>query len=259
MHYLGYELRRISLPHTPVNRAETALPSLCLLKLANRIVGQRPRYINSYKEREKMASRTTTSGGDYDLSDPVNSFVEVLRRVVLQPTAFFAGLPRQGSLLGPLVFALICIEVSVILVGLLTFLGVPGGVTWLFGVRDDQGFLAFVGGLVIAPIAGAVGVFLTALVMHLLVILVVGSGHSGFGATFRVVAYSSVTSLLGWLPFVGWIFSLYRLFLATVGIREMHATTTGRALLVVLLPAILILVLVVVVVGASAIVFFRAA
>src|SRR5215218_2080627 len=198
-------------------------------------------------------------GGDYDLSDPVGSFVDVVRRVVLQPTTFFAGLPRQGSLLGPLVFALICIEVSVILVGLLTFLGLPGGVTWLFGVRDDQGFLAFVGGLVIAPIAGTVGLLLTALVMHLLVILVVGSGYSGFGATFRIVAYSSVTSLAGWIPFIGWIFSLYRLYLATVGIREMHSTTTGRALLVVLLPAILILVLVVVLVGASAIVFFRAA
>ena len=190
-----------------------------------------------------MASRTSrsTSGGDYDLSDPLNSFVDVVRRVVLQPTAFFAGLPRQGSFLGPLVFALICIEVSVVLVGLLTFLGTPGGVTWLFGVRDDQGFLAFLGGLVIAPIAGTLGVFLTALVTHLLVILVVGSGHSGFGATFRIVAYSSVTSLLGWIPFIGWIFSLYRLYLATVGIREMHATTTGKALLIVVLPAILTL------------------
>jgi hypothetical protein len=206
-----------------------------------------------------MASRTTTSGGDYDLSDPLNSFVDVVRRVVFQPSTFFAGLPPQGSLLGPLVFALVCTELSVLLVGLLTFLDVPGGITWLFGARGNQGFLAFLGGLIIAPIAGAVGVFLTALVTHLLVILVVGSGHSGFGATFRIISYSSVTSLAGWLPFIGWIFSLYRLYLATVGIREMHATTTGKALLVVLLPAILILVLVVVVVGASAIVFFRAA
>src|SRR5215203_1851314 len=190
-----------------------------------------------------MASRTTTPGVDYDLSDPLNSFADVVRRVVLQPTAFFADLPRQGSLLNPLVFALVCIEISVILVGLLTFIDVPGGITWLFGARGNQGFL----------------VFLTALVTHLLVILVVGSGHSGFGATFRIVAYSSVTSLAGWLPFIGWIFSLYRLYLATVGIREMHSTTTGRALLVVLLPAILILILVLVVVGASAIVFFRAA
>jgi hypothetical protein len=198
-------------------------------------------------------------GGDYDLSDPAGSFVDVVRRVAFRPAAFFAGLPRQGSLLSPLVFALICIEVSVILVGLLTFLGVPGGITSLFGAKGNQGFLAFVGGLVLAPIAAAVGVFLTALVTHLLVILVVGSGHSGFGATFRIVAYSSVTSLAGWIPFVGWIFSLYRLYLATVGIREMHATTTGKALLVVVLPAILILALVMVVVGASAIVFFRAA
>jgi hypothetical protein len=206
-----------------------------------------------------MASRSTTSGGDYDLSDPVNSFVEVVRGVVFRPAAFFAGLPRQGSFLGPLVFALICVEISAVLVGLLTFIDVPGGVTWLFGARGDQGFLAFVGGLVLAPIAATVGVFLTALVTHLLVLLVVGSGHSGFGATFRVVSYSSVTSLLGWVPFVGWIFSLYRLYLATVGIREVHSTTTGKALLVVLLPAILILVLVLVLVGASAIVYFRAA
>ena len=198
-------------------------------------------------------------GGDYNLSDPVGSFVDVVRRVAFQPAAFFAGLPRQGSLLSPLVFALICIEVSVILVGLLTFLGVPGGITSLFGARGNQGFLAFLGGLVLAPIAGTVGVFLTALVTHLLVMLVVGRGHSGFGATFRIVAYSSVTGLVGWIPFIGWLASLYRLYLATVGIREMHATTTGRALLVVLLPAILILVLVVVLAGASAIVFFRAA
>ena len=206
-----------------------------------------------------MASRATTSGGDYDLSNPVNSFVDVARRVAFQPAAFFAGLPRHGALLNPLVFALICIEVSVILVGLLTFIDVPGGITSLFGARGNQGLLAFLGGLVLAPIAGTVGVFLAALVTHLLVMVVVGSGHSGFGATFRIVAYSSVTSLVGWIPFIGWIASLYRLYLATVGIREMHATTTGKALLVVLLPAILILVLVLVVAGASAIVFFRAA
>jgi hypothetical protein len=206
-----------------------------------------------------MGAGRSSSGGEFELSNPVNSFVDVVRRIVLQPSAFFAGLPRQGSLLGPLVFALVCTEVSVLLVGLLTFLDVPGGVTTLFGAQGDQGLLAFLGGLVVAPIAGAVGVFLTALVTHLLVVLVVGSGHAGFGATFRIVSYSSVTGLVSWIPFVGWIFSLYRLYLATVGIREMHATTTGKALLVVLLPAVLVLVLVLVVAGASAVVFFRAA
>ncbi len=206
-----------------------------------------------------MASRTTTSGGDYDLSDPVNSFADVVKRVVLQPSAFFAGLPRQGSFLNPLVFALICTEISVLLVGLLGLIDVPGGPNTLIGASGDQGFLEYLGGLVIAPIATAVGIFLTALVTHLLVVLVVGAGHAGFGATFRIISYSSVTSLASWIPLIGWIFSLYRLYLATVGIREMHATTTGKALLVVLLPAILVLVLVVVAVGASAALFFGAA
>ena len=206
-----------------------------------------------------MASRISTSGGDYDLSDPVNSFVDVVRRVVLQPSAFFAGLPRQGSFLNPLVFALICTEISVLLVGLLGLIDVPGGPNTLIGASGDQGFLEFLGGLVIAPIAGAVGIFLTALVTHVLVVLVIGAGHTGFDATFRIISYSSVTSLASWIPLIGWIFSLYRLYLATVGIREMHATTTGRALLMVLLPAILVLVLVVVAVGASAALFFGAA
>ncbi len=206
-----------------------------------------------------MASRTTTSGGEYDLSDPVNSFADVVKRVVLQPSTFFAGLPRQGSFLNPLVFALICTEISVLLVGLLGLVDVPGGPNTLIGASGDQGFLEFLGGLVIAPIAAAVGIFLTALVTHLLVVLVIGAGHAGFGATFRIISYSSVTSLASWIPLIGWIFSLYRLYLATVGIREMHGTTTGKALLVVLLPAILVLVLVVVAVGASAALFFRAA
>jgi hypothetical protein len=211
-----------------------------------------------YRRRRATLASRTTSGGDYNLSDPVNSFVDVVRRVVLQPASFFTSLPRQGSFLGPLVFALICIEISAIIIGLFSFIDVPGGITTVLGARGDQGFLAFLGGLIIIPIAGTVGVFLTALVTHLLVLLVVGSGNSGFGATFRIVAYSSVTSLVGWIPFIGWIFSLYRIYLATVGVREMHSTTTGRALLVVLLPAILVLLLVLVLIGASALIYFRA-
>ena len=45
-------------------------------------------------------------GGDYDLSNPLNSFVEVVGRVVRSHTEFFASIPRRGNLLAPLVFAL---------------------------------------------------------------------------------------------------------------------------------------------------------
>ena len=41
------EVRRISLPRTRLNKAGTAVPSLRLLALANRVVERRPPYINS--------------------------------------------------------------------------------------------------------------------------------------------------------------------------------------------------------------------
>ena len=186
-----------------------------------------------------------TSAGDYDLSNPIESFADVVRQVVLRPVGFFAGLPRRGSLLNPLVFALICTEIAAILGGILSLAGVGGAFVTGYGfqVPQNQGFGEFIGSVVLAPIGGVIGVFVVAVIAHLLVRLVVGATNAGFGATFRVVAYTSVTSLVSWIPFVGGLLALYGIYLAVVGIREMHNTTTGKALVVVVLPVIVIVVL----------------
>ena len=186
-----------------------------------------------------------TSGADYDLSNPVESFADVVRRVVLQPVGFFAGLPRRGSLLNPLIFALICTEVSAILGGILRLAGVGEGFVAGYGfqVPENQDIGEFIGSVILAPIGGAIGVFIVAGIAHLLVRLVVGANNAGFLATFRVAAYTSVTSLVSWIPFVGGLLALYGVYLSVVGIREMHNTTTGKALVVVLLPVIVIVVL----------------
>ena len=186
-----------------------------------------------------------TSGGDYDLSNPVESFVDVVRRVVLQPVGFFAGLSRRGSLLNPLVFALICTEIAAILGGILSWAGFGGHFVTGYGFRvtDNQGLGDFIGSVVLTPIGGVIGVFVVAGIVHLLVRLVVGATNAGFGATFRVASYTSVASLVSWIPFIGGLVGLYGIYLAVVGIREMHGTTTGKALTVVLLPVIVIVVL----------------
>ena len=186
-----------------------------------------------------------TSGRDYDLSNPVESFADVVRWVVLQPVGFFAGLPRRGSLLNPLVFALICTEIAAILGGILSLAGVGGAFVTGYGfqVPENQGFGEFIGSVVFAPIGSAIGVFVVAGIAHLLVRLVVGATNAGFGATFRVAAYTSVTSLVSWIPFVGGLLALYGIYLGVVGIREMHDTTTRKALVVVVLPVIVIVVL----------------
>ncbi len=195
------------------------------------------------------------AGGDYDLSNPVGSFTDVVRRIVARPAAFFSGIPRRGNYLAPLVFALICIEVSTILGGLLRL---ALGTAAAGGVRFQgigYGFGAFIADVILAPIGGAIGLFILAGIAHLLVMLFVGTANPGFESTFRVVAYVSVTNLVNWIPILGGLLALYGLYLAVVGIREMHSTTTGKAALVVLLPigVILLLVLILVVVAGAVI------
>ena len=176
-------------------------------------------------------------------TDPVQTFIATVQAVVLRPVDFFRGILRQGDLINPLIFARICYEVAAILGGLLRVVGI--GAT-------NQGFGEFLVSIILAPIFAAIGLFIGAGILHLLVMLIVGSRNSGFEATFRVVAYSAVTSLVSWIPYIGGLLSLYGIYLGIVGIREMHNTTTGKAAVVVLIPAAIVLLLVFFVIGAAA-------
>src|SRR5215211_771538 len=187
------------------------------------------------------------SGGEFNYQDPVQSFINAVRGVVTAPVGFFRSIRREGDFLNPLIFAIICYEVSAILGGLLSLVGVSG----------TKGFGSFLVGIILAPIFAAIGLFIGAGILHLLVMLIVGSRNSGYEGTLRVSAYSSVTSLVSWIPVIGLIASLYGIYLAIVGIREVHNTTTGRAALVVLIPAVVVIVLALIIIAlVGAAIFF---
>jgi hypothetical protein len=208
-----------------------------------------------------MGVGRSASGGEYNLSDPVDSFTDVARRVILQPTGFFAGMPRGGALLNPLVFAVICIELSALLSALLVLAGVqqnpgfnPNPQNALPSVFTPGSALA---SIIVAPIFGAIGLFIAAAIQQLLVRLVVGPANSGFASTFRVASYTQVTGLVNWIPVIGPLLSLYGLYLAVVGIREAHGTTTGKAALVILIPFVVVLVVALIVLVAAGFAFFN--
>ncbi len=208
-----------------------------------------------------MGVGRSASGGEYDLSNPVNSFGDVVRRVFLQPARFFAGMPRSGALLNPLIFAVVCIEISALLSALLVLAGVqpnpgfnPNPQNALPSVFTPGSALA---SIIVAPIFGAIGLFIAAAIQQLLVRLVVGANNSGFGSTFRVASYTQVTGLVNWIPIVGPLLSLYGLYLAIVGIREAHGTTTGKAALVILIPFAVVLVVALIVLVAAGFVFLN--
>ncbi|MEW6638001.1 MAG: YIP1 family protein [Actinomycetota bacterium] len=178
---------------------------------------------------------------EFDYSDPVQSFVAAVRGVVLQPVGFYRAMRKRGDLLNPLVFALVCATISAILGGIIGFLiGLAGGQQ---GV--GEAFVGLISGIIFAPIFAAIGLFIGAGIAHLLVMLIVGSGNAGFEATFRVVSYAQVTQLVGWIPLIGGLIAgIWGIVLSILGIREAHATTTGKAALVVLIPAAIVLLLV---------------
>lgn len=203
-------------------------------------------------------------GGEFNLQDPVNSFIGTARNLVLNPVGFFRSIPRRGNFVSPLVFAIVCAIVNGILGGILGFL-----VSLIFAGDPDFGigaaFVGLIGSIIFIPIVTVVTLFIGAGIFHLLVLLFVRPANAGFEATFRVVSYASVTQLVSWLaaiPLLGILIALiaavYATYLNVVGIREAHNTTTGNALLVVLIPVGLLILLGLLIFGAALLVLFSA-
>src|SRR5829696_4828746 len=189
------------------------------------------------------------SGGDFDYRDLIPSFVETVREVLFNPVNFFRSIRREGDFLNPLIFAIICALIT----------GVLGGILRLIiALISGEGFGAALGGLiatiVFVPIATAIGLFIGAGIYHLLVLLIVRPSHAGYEATFRAVAYASAVQAVAWLAYipilgilVAIVIGIYNVVLTVIGIREVHATTTGRAVAVVVIPVVIIGILLVLV------------
>jgi len=185
----------------------------------------------------------------FDTSRPLGSFVEVARGALLEPAAFFAGLggPRPGRVKGPLVFAIICGVVSSPLALLpepfnpLTR-GQPGigsSFSSLFQNNPVAAIALAVLIVVLLPLFIVLGVYIGAAIQHLFVFLFVRE-RRGFWGTFPVVAYGGAAiSLFSWMPVLGYLASIYGIYVTTMGLREMHGTSTTRALLAALFPTLL--------------------
>ncbi len=181
-------------------------------------------------------SGTPSSGNEFNLADPAGSFVSTLQRVVTIPASFFGALQRRGDFVSPLAFAVICFVIS----------GVLGGI---LGLAFDRGIGGLLSSIVLTPILATIFLFVWAAILHVLVLVFVKPSNSGFEATFRTAAYTfPLSGLVSWIPFVGGfvglLVSLYAVYLNIVGIREMHSTTMGSAVLVVLIPVVVLTILI---------------
>jgi len=203
---------------------------------------------------------SASAGGEFDYRDPVQSFVRATRGALTRPVDFFRGMTRQGDFVNPILYALICYEIYAVLSGIIGL--VFGGIASIgSGTAGEQAagvatsFGGFIVSVIVAPFIAALILIVMAGIKHLLVILIVGSSNAGFEATLRVQSYTFATRVFWWVPIIGPLVGfVYGVYLSVVGIREVHATTTGKAALVVLIPVAVVLALLLllaVVIGAA--------
>lgn len=181
------------------------------------------------------------SHNEFTTSRPLSSFVETARSVILTPAGFYRGIEATGSLKNPVIFAVVCGMISFPLGFLSTPLDplapdepvFPQGLSSFAADNLGITIALVVLGMVLLPLFVLLGLYIGALIQHLFVAIFVRQ-RRGFEATLRVVAYASALSLLSWIPVAGYLVTLYGVYVYTMGFRELHSTSTTRALLAAL-------------------------
>ena len=171
----------------------------------------------------------------------LQAMIEMIRDVLVDPANTFRKMRLSGDMASPLVFALILGSIGIIAAcgwNIFTqgFKALPGphGVE-AFAISTGVNIVF----MVISPLFVLAGLFIGAGILHLC-LMITGGEKNGFEATFRVMAYAAgATALFQIVPFCGGLIGgIWSIVAQIIGAREMHETTTGKAVFAVLLPII---------------------
>ncbi|VVB97247.1 Yip1 domain protein [uncultured archaeon] len=88
-----------------------------------------------------------------------------------------------------------------------------------------------------------IGAFIGGAILHIFVYIV--GGRKGITQTLKALMYGGTPMLLfGWIPYIGFIASIWSLILEIIGIQKLQELTTIRAVIaVVVIPAIIAVIL----------------
>lgn len=184
---------------------------------------------------------------------PLTGYVETLRALLITPTQFFRYL--RGTVPGPwgplLSFALISqglgflassllnVGLSLLgpaLTGISAGAGMPG-----FEMLSGALTVPFVilATLIFLPLMVLGGLFISSGITHIMAWLIIGT-NKPFEATVKLTAYAMGVNVLMVVPILGaLVATVWQMILLVIGVREVHQTSTGRALFVVILPFLL--------------------
>jgi len=180
----------------------------------------------------------------------IQAFVTTIKLILMEPGKAFSQMQRGGGIEGPLLFAIVSGWIGGAAVLFYNFIyqtltqsvdktPLPAALpSFLAGGTMTIGLFVFT--LIFFPIFLALGIFVSAGITHLSLLLLGGAKQS-FETTLRVVCFSiGSTALFQLLPICGSsIYLIWNLVGQCIGIAKAHEISTGKAVAAVLLPLVL--------------------
>lgn len=173
-----------------------------------------------------------------------NAFVDTWVESVFRPSRFFAAMPHRGfrsALAYYLPIAVIASAIMLFWRGVAVALGYADLVETFDGQPFDpeRALIDFL----LSPLTSTLYLLVAAGTAHI-GLKMVGGARAPYAATVRLSAFATGPQLFVAVPLFGIPLSLiWALVLTVVGIREVHETSTGRAIAALVLPILLLSVL----------------
>ena len=172
----------------------------------------------------------------------MDNYVDTLKNVLTDPEGFYSKMPKEGGYQEPLTFAAINFAIAGLLLGIVAVLLSGTGPSLIVMVP------------IFMVIGGIVGLFIGGII--LLIFFKIFGGSGSYEGTVRILSYSSAIQVFAWIPVIGWIISLYGIWLNIVGGKHVHNLTTIKSAIAVLLPIIIIPAFIILSMILSSVVFF---
>jgi len=190
------------------------------------------------------------------------NYIETCKEVILRPSDFYRRMPITGGYTDPLTFA----AISLIIFGLLNaFIGLIifkigykeiivqgissiGQLSLIFIIFVLASMNEFIGepyysfedytilSVLIVPIFGIILLLIGATILNIIYKVLGGTGN--YEGTVRFTSYATAVNIIAWIPILGWIFTIYSLYLYIVGGMIVHKVNMGKATVATLLGTV---------------------
>lgn len=172
------------------------------------------------------------------------SLTDKLVGFIVRPVESFRAV-RDETLTDGAIYYLVLLIISAILHAIVAYLGISAAdansAGFNLGMTGSVG--AFVGALIVAFISGIIGLILWSVFLH--IGAKIAGGRGDFADSFKSAVYSQTPSLLlGWIPVIGFLFSLWSIVLLFLGVRELHEVDTMKAIIAVVVAVVLFIIVI---------------